>query len=239
MRGPCALGSWTPTFIVVTACQSAVRRPWVARSWPGCARQHPRLGAWRSRLGSQAERAPPPAHGSSPTSRRPRCSGPRPRSAPPMRSPRRSITCWRSPHSRRHSACRPSQSTPRADGRIVPGSLFPNDALTIESCSDFSLRLSNRHDPSESNLRKLELREGAGHDLLRGAAGAGPHRPTGRHRGLRRGVPRRVWHAARGGRHARAARALGARLYRRRQLLLTPRPGSRPYGSLPAPLGRS
>lgn len=45
--------------------------------------------------------------------------------------------------------------------RIVPGSLFPNDELTIESCSDFSLRLSNRHDPSESNLRKLELREGA------------------------------------------------------------------------------
>jgi len=45
--------------------------------------------------------------------------------------------------------------------RVVPGSLFPTDNLDIKSCDSFSIQLSNRYDASESNLRKLELREGA------------------------------------------------------------------------------
>lgn len=45
--------------------------------------------------------------------------------------------------------------------RIVPNSLFPSDAVEIQSCSTFEVALSNLYDPSEVNLRKLELREGA------------------------------------------------------------------------------
>lgn len=45
--------------------------------------------------------------------------------------------------------------------RIVPGSLFPTDNLLIESCYEFSLRLSNRSDPGPDNLRKLELHQDA------------------------------------------------------------------------------
>ena len=45
--------------------------------------------------------------------------------------------------------------------RIVPGSLAYMQGETLESCETVSMQLSNAYDPSEANVRKLELREGA------------------------------------------------------------------------------
>jgi hypothetical protein len=62
-----------------------------------------------------------------------------------------------------------------AQFRVVPGSLLPAEAETIASCGALALRLSNRHDPSESNVRKLELHQGSPDGpLVAGGPGCSP-----------------------------------------------------------------
>lgn len=60
--------------------------------------------------------------------------------------------------------------------RVVPGSIVSVSAGdTLESCETVALSLSNRHDPSEANVRKLELHEGAPDGpLVAGGPGCDP-----------------------------------------------------------------